>query len=550
MADSDVKMPISHFGAEFMTSPVPGKDRIGGKGYHLSVMSELGLPVPPGFTVETELCRRYHVEGKLPPELSEQLSWALTDLGKRCGRSFWSEERPLLVSVRSGSVSSMPGMLETILNIGLNEKTVEGLAADAGNPRFAWDSYRRLVASFGSTVYKIPRARFEEVYTAEKRRMGAVLDREVDADGYREVVQRLLAVFESATGKPFPQDPQVQLIEAVEAVLKSWTGARAIEYRKLHEIPESDGTAVTVQAMVFGNHGYASGTGVAFTRNPSTGDRGLYVDFLVNAQGEDIVSGGVDPDSGDELMRSLPSIHQQLLEFGRILENHFGDMQDMEFTVEEGKLYLLQTRVGKRTPLAAVRIALDLAEEGIIDRKTALDRLRHISARSVRQPRLEIPPDAQPLVTGEVASLGSLSGRLAVSSEGARKLKRQGEPVILVRPETRTEDLEGIISADGIVTARGGRTSHAAVVARHLGKACITGCSRLEIDEAGQMVRAGGRALAEGEWISMDGRSGGVYPGRFESRHEEEDPVVEEARKWARDLGYGDHPLLETAGER
>jgi len=303
---------------------------------------------------------------------------------------------------------------------------------------------------------------------------------------------------------------------------------------------------VTVQAMVFGNRGYASGTGVAFTRDPSTGGRGLYVDFLNNAQGEDVVSGGVDPDSGEELMRSLPAVHRQLLEFGRILENHFTDMQDMEFTVEGGKLYLLQTRSGKRTPLAAVRIAVDLAEEGIIEKATVLDRIRSIALESLRLPELEIPPDQQPLVRGEVASIGSLSGRLAISSDSARKLKRDGSTVILVRPETRTEDLEGIIHADGIVTARGGRTSHAAVVARHLGKACITGCSRLEIDEVRAKVRASGIELVEGDWISMDGHTGGVYSGRFESKLRGEDPVVEKAREWARELGHEDHPLLHA----
>jgi pyruvate,orthophosphate dikinase len=297
--------------------------------------------------------------------------------------------------------------------------------------------------------------------------------------------------------------------------------------------------------MVFGNYGYASGTGVAFTRNPSTGDSGLYADFLLNAQGEDIVGGGVDPDRGEELARSLPAVHRQLLEFGRMLENHFADMQDMEFTVEAGSLYLLQTRSGKRTGLAAVRIALDLADEGILDRAQALEQIRSFSLHGIHQPELEIPEGTQPLVRGEVASIGSLSGRLALSSEGARRFKRDGDPVILVRPETRTEDLEGIIQSDGIVTARGGRTSHAAVVARHLGKACITGCSRLEIDESQALVRVGARALKEGDWISMDGRSGGVYSGRFESRLRQEDPVVKKARAWARELGFKDHPLLQ-----
>lgn len=545
MVEPGALTPITHFGAEGTTSPLLTRERIGGKGYHLCAMSELGLPVPPGFIVETEVCRRYLVDRKVPPELSEQVVYAVADLGKRCGRSFWNEESPLLVSVRSGSVTSMPGMLETILNIGLNGRSVKGLAADSGNPRFAWDSYRRLISSFGCTVYGIPRARFDEVFEAEKKRMNAVLNREVDAEGHQEVVDKYLTVFESATGKPFPQDPQAQLMEAIEAVLRSWTGARAVEYRKLHGIPETDGTAVTVQSMVFGNRGFASGTGVAFTRNPATGGRGLYVDFLLNAQGEDIVGGGVDPDSGEELMRSMPAIHQQLLEYGRILENHFADMQDMEFTVEEGRLYLLQTRIGKRTALAAVKIALDLADEGIIDRRTALERLKYITAESVRQPSLEIPEDLEALVSGEVASLGSLSGRMALSSEGAATLKSQGRPVILVRPETRTEDLEGIIQADGIVTARGGRTSHAAVVARHLGKACITGCSRLEIDGEQQEIRVGSEVLHEGDWISMDGRTGNVYSGRFESRLQEEDPVVEKARSWARELGQDDHPLLQ-----
>ena len=545
VSDKDI-VPILQFGRGIPSTALPGKARLGAKGHHLAVMAELGLPVPPGFIVETEICRKYHTDSKLPPELADQLNWALTELGRRCGRSFWSEDKPLLVSVRSGSVSSMPGMLETILNVGLNDRVVEGLAADSGNPRFAWDSYRRLVASFGSTVYKIPRARFEGAFAEEKRRIDAVLDREVDAEGQRAVTEKFLSIFETVAGKPFPQDPQVQLMEAVEAVLKSWKGARAVEYRKLHNISDADGTAVTVQAMVFGNHGHASGTGVSFTRNPSTGDRGLYVDFILNAQGEDIVSGGVDPDSGEELMRSLPAVYQQLVEMGRMLENHFTDMQDIEFTVEEGHLYLLQTRSGKRTPLAAVRIARDLVEEGIIDKATALARLREMSLKNLRQPALEISPDSKPLARGEVASIGSLSGRIALSSEAARKLKRDGEPVVLVRPETRTEDLEGIIQSDAIITARGGRTSHAAVVARHLGKVCITGCSPLEILEAGSAVRAGAVELAEGDWVSIDGRTGNVYTGKFESRLEEEDPSIGEVRQWARELGQADHPILKS----
>jgi pyruvate,orthophosphate dikinase len=435
-------------------------------------------------------------------------------------------------------------MLETILDVGLDDRKVEGLAAESGNPRFAWDSYRRLVASFSTTVWKVPRARFEEAFADEKRRAGIVLDREMDLDAYQELTSRYLALFETATGRPFPQDPQEQLLQAVEAVLKSWTGARAVEYRRLHGIPDSDGTAVTVQAMVFGNRGHSSGTGVAFTRNPSTGGRELYVDFLLSAQGEDIVSGGVDPDGGEELIRGFPAVHQSLLEYGRILESHFADMQDIEFTVEEGKLYLLQTRSGKRTSLAALRIALDLAEEGVIDRAAALDRLRSLSPSALRQHVLDVREGEEPLASGEVASLGSISGRVAFGSETAKNLKRQGDPVILVRPETRTEDLQGIIQSDGIVTARGGRTSHAAVVARHLGKACITGCSAVAIDESRGLLSAGGKTVAEGDWISLDGRTGGVFQGRFESRLEEEDPIVEKARSWARELGQEDHPLL------
>ncbi|MGQ9589436.1 MAG: pyruvate, phosphate dikinase [Planctomycetota bacterium] len=539
-----VERPVFPFGAGSTVSPLPGEERLGGKGHHLCVMSDLGLPVPPGFILETELCRRYSVEKKLPGDLPDLLTWALADLGRRSGRSFWSEENPLLVSVRSGSVVSMPGMLETILNVGLNDRSVEGLADSSGNPRFAWDSYRRLVTSFGTTVHGIPRRRFDELFESLKRQAGLVLDREVDAEGHREAVSRALALFEAVVGKPFPQDPMAQLHEAIEAVLRSWWGARAVEYRRYHGIPDADGTAVTVQAMVFGNRGYASGSGVAFTRNPSVGTRGLYVDFLWNAQGDDIVSGGVDPDSGEELLRYLPGVHQKLLEYGRILENHFRDMQDMEYTVEEGGLYLLQTRRGKRTALAAVQIALDLAEEGIIDRAEALRRIRGIPPDAVRQPELQIPEGAVPLVQGEVASIGSVSGRVALSSEAARKFKREGAPVVLVRPETRTEDLEGIIQADAIVTSRGGRTSHAAVVARHLGKACVVGCSRLEIDEGARVVRAADREIREGEWISVDGRTGGVYAGRFESRMREEDPAVEKARAWARELGLSDHPLL------
>jgi len=549
MPDPDVTpgdgaVPIFHFGAGAPAAPLPPKERAGAKGHHLALMCGLGLPVPPGFIIETGLCRDFLAAGSLPSSLPARLALAMEELGGRCGRNFGGEDRPLLVSVRSGSVSSMPGMLETILDIGLCDRTVEGLAAESGNPRFAWDSYRRLIASFGSTVKKIPRARFEEAFAEEKARADAVLDREVDAETHEKVVERFLTIYETAVGEPFPQDPQRQLLDAVEAVLQSWTGQRAVEYRKLHRIPDTDGTAVTVQAMVFGNYGYASGTGVAFTRNPATGDRGLYADFLLNAQGEDIVGGGVDPDRGEELARSLPAVHRQLLEFGRMLENHFSDMQDMEFTVQEGRLHLLQTRSGKRTPLAAVRIAVDLVEEGIIDRPKALERLADVDISRVRQPRLEIPSEEQPLVRGEVASVGSLSGRISLTSERARRLKREGDPVILVRSETRTEDLAGIIAADGIVTARGGRTSHAAVVARHLGKACLTGCAAIELDEEGGTVKIGGREFREGDWLSIDDRRAAIFAGRFESRLEGEDPALLQARQWARESGLKGHPLL------
>jgi pyruvate,orthophosphate dikinase len=540
----DEAIAFFQFGIGAPAAPVPPRERVGAKGHHLALMSGLGLPVPPGFIIETGLCRDFLEARKLPDDLPARLARAIEDLGRRCGKSFGDEDAPLLVSVRSGSVSSMPGMLETILDIGLCDRTVDGLAAESGNPRFAWDSYRRLLASFGSTVKKVPRARFEEAFADEKRKAGAVLDREVDAETHRKVVDRYLEIYEAAVGEPFPQDPQRQLLEAVEAVLLSWTGQRAVEYRQLHHIPDGDGTAVTVQAMVFGNYGYASGTGVAFTRNPSTGDSGLYADFLLNAQGEDIVGGGVDPDRGEELARSLPAVHRQLLEFGRMLENHFADMQDMEFTVQEGRLHLLQTRSGKRTPLAAVRIAVDLAEEGIIDRRKALERIAEVDLSRVRQPRLEIPGDVAPLAKGEVASVGSLSGKVSVSSERARRQKREGDPVILIRSETRTEDLAGIIAADGIITARGGRTSHAAVVARHLGKACLTGCAAVEVDEEKLTVKIGEWTFREGDWISIDDRTSGIYPGRFESRLEAEDPALVKARGWALDLDVMGHPLL------
>ncbi|MBI4585107.1 MAG: pyruvate, phosphate dikinase [Planctomycetes bacterium] len=536
--------PIYPFGAGASSAPPPEKESIGAKGHHLAVMTGLGLPVPPGFIVITDVCRSYYLDYRLPKELPEQLALSLMDLKNRWETSLAGPTRPFLVSVRSGSVSSMPGMLETILNVGLNDRNVDKIAAFSGNPRFAWDSYRRLIASFGAIVRKIPRSRFDEAFAQEKRRRNAVLNRELDVEGHQELALRYLAIFEEATGKPFPQDPQQQLVEAVEAVFQSWRGARAVEYRKLHGIPDDDGTAVTVQAMVFGNFGHASGTGVAFTRNPSTGERGLYADFLLNAQGEDIVSGGIDPDRGEELMLTFPKLYQQLLEYGRILENYFTDMQDMEFTIQNGKLFLLQTRNGKRTPLAALRIAVDLAEEGIITRATALDRIHEVPFSKIRQPRLELPENINAIARGEVASLGSLSGRIAVNSEQARRLKREGEPVVLVRPETRTEDLPGIIAADGIITASGGRTSHAAVVARHLGKVCLTGCYPLEIDENEDLVRVGSYRFTEGDWISIDGHTGNIYHGRFESRLEEEDPAIEVARRWARELNLRDHPVL------
>jgi len=531
MAENGEEISIFQFGAGLSSAPLPRKEDLGAKGYHLALMCDLGLPVPPGFIIETDLCRSFFERKALPPELPSRLAVAMADLGKRSGRTFSADDHPLLVSVRSGSVSSMPGMLETILNIGLCDRNVEGLVADSGNPRFAWDSYRRLISSFGSTVRRIPRARFEEVFADEKKRSGAVLNREIDAETYQRMAERSLVIYEAGAGHPFPQDPYRQLAEAVEAVLRSWTGSRAVEYRKHHNISETDGTAVTVQAMVFGNFGYASGTGVAFTRNPATGDRGMYADFLLNAQGEDIVSGGVDPDRGEELERTLPAVHRLLLEYGRMLENHFTDMQDMEFTVQEGKLYLLQTRSGKRTALAALRIAVDMVREGLIGPQQALARLEGIDLAAIRDRR--VAAGARPALCRAVpASIGVATGEIALDAARAEERAAAGAAVILVRGEMATEDVAGIESARGILTAAGSRTSHAAVVARQLDRVCLVACEALRIDMEARRCAIAGRQFREGEVITLDGRSGEVYAGAVETLDEPPREYLAEVARW------------------
>ncbi len=523
--------------------PQKAEEVLGRKGANLARMCSLGFPVPPGFTIGTPVCRAYLENGTLPSDFEEGLRSGIAELEAATGKRFGATRRPLLVSVRSGAAVSMPGMLDTVLNIGLTEFSVEGLMRLSGNPRFALDSFRRLIAMYGDVVRGIPREAFEEVLREAKEKAGVIEDYELDAKALQAVVRRSLRVFEENTGGPFPQDPYQQLREAVEGVFRSWQGERAVRYRKLHDLHGLAGTAATVQAMVFGNSGGSSGTGVAFTRNPATGRKELYVDFLYNAQGEDLVAGIRTPESGEELKQELPLIYKQLERIARTLEENFRDMQDIEFTIEEGALFLLQSRTGKRSPRAALRIACDMVKEGLITRREALDRLRDLKPEQLIEERLCTGPENAPAATAIPASGGVATGKVALSSETAVALSKDGDPVILVREETSAADIAGMAVAAGILTARGGRTSHAAVVARHRGLTCLVGCTNLRIDSAGKKIFLGGRAVKEGDWISLDGGSGAVYTGRIAVERTADPPELLTVRQWIKTEGMKDHPL-------
>ena len=492
------------------------RNLLGGKGANLAEMTGLGLPIPQGFTVTTEACTDYYNNGKqISEEIRKQIFDALAELEALQGKKFGDTEDPLLVSVRSGARASMPGMMDTILNLGLNDVAVEGFANKTGNPRFAYDSYRRFIQMFSDVVMEMSKTFFEGILDEIKESKGAKFDTDLTADDLKEVIARYKAIYKEKMGEDFPQDPKVQLMEAVKAVFRSWDNERAIVYRRMNDIPGDWGTAVNVQAMVFGNMGDTSGTGVAFTRNPATGEKGIFGEYLINAQGEDVVAGIRTPQPITKLEEDLPECFKQFMEIANRLEDHYRDMQDMEFTIQEGKLYFLQTRNGKRTAPAAIQIACDLVDEGKITPKEAVLRIEAKSLDQLLHPTF----DPEALQAGEVigealpASPGAAAGKVYFTAEDAKNAHKKGERVIMVRLETSPEDIEGMHAAEGILTVRGGMTSHAAVVARGMGTACVSGCGEIKIDEEAKYFDLGGHHIVEGDYISLDGSTGKIYLG-------------------------------------
>ncbi len=504
------------------------RDLLGGKGANLAEMANLGLPVPPGFTIPTSVCTYFYAHEKTyPKELKAQVEKALDHVGKLTGKAFGNSKNPLLVSVRSGGRASMPGMMDTVLNLGLNDTTVEALAQMSGDRRFAYDSYRRFITMYSDVVLGFEHSHFEDILDTFKDGQGYTLDTDLTGDDWVDLVGRYKDAVARETGKDFPQDPHDQLWGAIGAVFSSWMNARAVTYRRLHDIPESWGTAVNVQAMVFGNMGETSATGVAFTRNPSTGESKLYGEFLINAQGEDVVAGIRTPQDITEYARkesgsdkasmetAMPAAFKELTRIYTLLEKHYRDMQDMEFTIEQGKLWMLQTRGGKRTAKAALRIAVELANEGLISRKDAVARIDPASLDQLLHPTIDPSARRDVIATGLPASPGAASGEIVFSSDEAAKLQADGRKVILVRIETSPEDIHGMHAAEGILTTRGGMTSHAAVVARGMGKPCVSGCGTIRVDYGRGTMSIGSRTFKTGDVITIDGSVGQVLAGRM-----------------------------------
>ena len=493
---------------------------LGGKGANLAEMTKIGLPVPFGFTVTTEACNKYYEDGeKLDEKLVEDIYEKMAELETVTGKKFGNPDNPLLVSVRSGAVFSMPGMMDTILNLGLNDETAEGLARLTDNERFAYDSYRRFIQMFGDVVMEISKSKFDEIFDGRKAKVRAEYDVDLTTDDLKEIIIGYKALVKDETGRDFPQDPAEQLLEAVQAVFRSWNNERACLYRKLNGISNSLGTAVNVQSMVFGNMGDTSGTGVAFTRNPSNGENVLYGEFLVNAQGEDVVAGIRTPKPIAEMAESFPEVYSDFVRIANVLETHYKDLQDMEFTVERNKLYMLQTRAAKRTAVSAVKVAVDMVNEGLIDKETAVQRIEPSQIDQLLHPAFDAEGEenAMKLATGLPASPGAATGEIFFSASSAEKAVANGHKVILVRQETSPEDLAGMVAAEGILTARGGMTSHAAVVARGMGKCCVAGCSKLIVDEATGTLTVGDRVYREGDFLSINGTNGNVYEGKLET---------------------------------
>ena len=490
------------------------RNLLGGKGANLAEMTKIGLPVPQGFTVSTEACTRYYEDGKtIGEDIVEQIYAALAETEKVCGKKFGDLENPFLVSVRSGARASMPGMMDTILNLGLNDVAVKGLANLTKNERFAYDSYRRFIQMFSDVVMEIPKSFFERVLDEIKESKGAKYDTDLNAEDMKEIVVRFKEIYKEKMGVEFPQDPKVQLMEAIKAVFRSWDNPRAIYYRRMNDIPSDWGTAVNVQSMVFGNMGNTSGTGVAFTRDPSTGEKKLYGEYLINAQGEDVVAGIRTPQKIETLQQVMPEVYEQFVNIAQTLENHYRDMQDMEYTIERGKLYMLQTRNGKRTAAAALKIAVDLVNEGMITTDEAILKVEPKQLDSLLHPQFDAVAlkKAKEIAMGLAASPGAACGMVYFTAEEATAAAKTGKKVVLVRLETSPEDIEGMAHAQGILTARGGMTSHAAVVARGMGTCCVAGCGALRVDEEAKTATIGDVVFHEGDWMSIDGSTGKVY---------------------------------------
>lgn len=516
------------------------KDLLGGKGANLAEMTRLGMPVPKGFTITTTACLDYlNKHQKITEELSAEILTAITQLEEKTGKEFGNQNKPLLVSVRSGSKFSMPGMMDTILNLGLNDETVIGLAEKTGDTRFAYDCYRRLLMMFGDVVFGIDKQRFEEQLDFFKVKNGYVVDTDLTGEDWQQIVSVYKGIYQEQLQQAFPQNPTEQLFLAVEAVFKSWNNRRAQTYRRLNNISDSLGTAVNIQEMVFGNFGELSGTGVAFTRNPATGTKELFGEFLLNAQGEDVVAGVRTPKPIKELALLLPEIYAEFLAISDKLENHYQDMQDIEFTIENGQLFILQTRNGKRTGKATLKILIQLVNEGIISEKEALERIEPATLSQVLHPVFaesaikEVPMFAK----GLPASPGAATGRVYFTAESAKIAHQAGEKVILIRQETSPEDIEGMVSSEAIVTARGGMTSHAAVVARGMGVCCVVGCETLLVDEALEQVSSQGITLKKGEWLSVDGSTGKLYKGKLPVTNGEDNELLKEIITWSKRNG-------------
>ncbi len=494
------------------------RELLGGKGANLAEMTNIGLPVPQGFTISTEACTKYYEDGKtINPEIQAEIMRYVDKLEEITGKKFGDHENPLLVSVRSGARASMPGMMDTILNLGLNEDVVAVMAAKSGNPRWAWDCYRRFIQMYSDVVMEVGKKYFEALIDQMKAKKGVTQDVELDADDLKELAGQFKAEYKSKLGEDFPTNPKEQLMGAIKAVFRSWDNPRANVYRRENDIPYSWGTAVNVQSMAFGNMGDDCGTGVAFTRNPATGEKKLFGEFLTNAQGEDVVAGVRTPMPISEMAEKFPEAFAQFTKVCQILENHYHDMQDMEFTVENGKLYMLQTRNGKRTAPAALKIACDLVDEGMIDEKQAVAMIEPRTLDTLLHPQFDAKAlkNAQPVGRALAASPGAACGKIVFTAEDAKTWADRGEKVVLVRLETSPEDIEGMMSAQGILTVRGGMTSHAAVVARGMGRCCVSGCTEIKMDEENKCFVLAGKTYCEGDWLSLDGSTGNIYDGQI-----------------------------------